>query len=350
MALSGGPVDWVKVNAGQAGFYRVAYSPELLAALGAAVPTMRPADRAGLVADAFALAAAGYGPTAGALRLLEAYSGEKDYAVWSHIASGLQSLLSVWHAAPPDVAAGLEAFARDLYAPLAKHLGWAPVPGESHLNAMLRTLANGRAAALGDPAVLAEARARVTAFCGGDANALAPDLRAGAFKAVVSRGGAAEFDALLAVYDGAGKSQELRIAVLTALGAAKEEGLIARALALNMSERVRKQDMMYIIASAAANPAGRRLCWRFFQDHFEEFRTMLDGTGMLLGRLVAISTALLTERADAAAVEAFFRSRNVPALARTVSQSAEKIRCNAGWLERDSADVAVWVRARQGKK
>ena len=54
---------------------------------------------------------------------------------------------------------GLERFALALYAPLAAHLGWEPVPGELHLNALLRTLCNGRAAQLGDAKALKEARA-----------------------------------------------------------------------------------------------------------------------------------------------------------------------------------------------
>ena len=61
---------------------------------------------------------------------------------------------------------------------------------------------------------------------------------------------------------------------------------------------------------------------------------------------VSLSTSSLVTAADAAAVEHFFAARDVPALKRTVSQSVEKIRCNAGWLQRDGDAVNAWVRAR----
>lgn len=81
-AAAGG---WLKLNAGQTGFFRVAYSAELWAPLAAAAPGLAPADRAGLVGDAFALAAAGAAPTAAALALLRSLgaAGEADYTVWA---------------------------------------------------------------------------------------------------------------------------------------------------------------------------------------------------------------------------------------------------------------------------
>ena len=148
------------------------------------------------------------------------------------------------------------------------------------------------------------------------------------------------------IYDKA-KAQELRIAVLASLGASKDPALVRRALEFNLTDKVRKQDLMYIVASAAANPKGRRLVWEFVQERFAAIKAMLDGSGFLLGRLLSLSTASLASRQDAAAVEAFFELHDIPALKRTVSQSAEKIRCNAGWLERDGRAVADWVRERK---
>lgn len=78
------------VNFGQTGFYRVCYSPELLAALGPRMPSLPASDRAGLVSDAFALASAGYQRTTVALSLLrEHFAKETDYVVWANLASGL---------------------------------------------------------------------------------------------------------------------------------------------------------------------------------------------------------------------------------------------------------------------
>lgn len=62
-----GSDDWVKLNAGQLGFYRVTYPPQIWAALARAAARsdradsqgLGPIDVAGLVEDSFALAEAG---------------------------------------------------------------------------------------------------------------------------------------------------------------------------------------------------------------------------------------------------------------------------------------------------
>lgn len=70
--------DWAKLNAGQLGAFRVSYSPELWARLAAAAavtpkhagaPGLAPADVAGLLDDAWALAEAGIAPISAFLNL-----------------------------------------------------------------------------------------------------------------------------------------------------------------------------------------------------------------------------------------------------------------------------------------
>ena len=339
---------WAKLNAGQAGFYRVAYDSGMASALAAAAPALPTADRCGLVGDAFALAAAGHAPTAAALALLASLGahGEGEYVVWANAAAGLGAVQSTWFEQPARVSSGLETYARRLYAALAARTGWAPpAAGESHLDALLRSLAVGRAASLGDGDALAAARARFTSFTAGDAAALPPDLRAAVFKAVLARGGRAEFEALLGIYNGA-EQQELRIAALQALGAAADPALVRRALEFNLhGGSVRSQDLMYVVASAAANAKGRRVAWDYLREQWDDIKARLDGGGFLLTRLVSLSTAGLASEADAADVEAFFAARGTASMQRTVAQSVEKIRAAAAWLRRDAADVAAWLEA-----
>jgi aminopeptidase 2 len=338
---------WAKLNASQAGFYRVSYDGPMAAALAEAAPALPTADRCGLVGDAFALAAAGYAPTAAALALLARLGPEeREYVVWANAAAGLSAVHSVFFEQPKTVTARLEAFARALYARLAARAGWAPsAPGESHLDALLRSLAVGRAAQLGDAGSLASARERFARFAAGDADALPPDLRAGAFKAVVARGGRAEFEAVMKIYADA-EQQELRVAALQALGASPDAALVRRALEFNLhGGGVRSQDLMYIVASAAANPAGRRVAWEYLREQWVPIKARLDGGGFLLTRLVSLSTASLASDADAADVEAFFAVHGTPGTVRTVAQSVEKVRAAAAWLRRDANAVAEWLAA-----
>jgi puromycin-sensitive aminopeptidase len=71
--------DWLKVNAGQTGFYRVNYPNEEWMRLRAAVDALQlPAtDRLGLQNDAYALVRAGFAPATLFLSLAEAYASER---------------------------------------------------------------------------------------------------------------------------------------------------------------------------------------------------------------------------------------------------------------------------------
>ena len=78
------PVDWVVVNAGAHGFYRVRYSQELLTALRQGMTTQLTAvERFGLVNDCWAATLAGIVSLADYLELIDQMSGETDVNVWT---------------------------------------------------------------------------------------------------------------------------------------------------------------------------------------------------------------------------------------------------------------------------
>jgi len=342
---------WAKLNGGQSGFYRVAYASQALwEPLAAAAPGLPPADRAGLVSDAFALAAAGVAPTVPALQLLASLggSGERNFCVWAAACGGLGSLTSAMAEAP--AAQQLRLFGARLLAPLAAACGWAEGWQEGHLDALLRTLALSKAGELGDPATLRAARARFARFLAGDAAALPPGLRAPAFRALMMHGGEAELDALVAVYraaDPGAAGQELRVAALQAVGCGPSPALARRALDFALHAGcVRSQDIMYAVASCAANPAARREAWAHMRGQWGALAARLGDNSSLLARLCALATERLAGPNDADELLAWHAALGAPAgVAVAVAQSAEKIRANAAWAARDSEAVAAWLAA-----
>src|SRR5205823_12544636 len=76
--------DWIKVNAGQSGFYRVNYPSEEWDRLRRAVEAgeLGTEDRSGLQNDAHALMRAGYLPATTLLHLTAAYRGQDDPTAW----------------------------------------------------------------------------------------------------------------------------------------------------------------------------------------------------------------------------------------------------------------------------
>jgi len=120
--------DWIKLNPGQVGFYRVNYSAEMLQRLTPAIQTLKPVDRLGLASDLFALAYAGYSATTNFLDLLNGYKEEMNCTVWNDIDSNLGCLGILMQ--NTDAIDQYKKFILKLYKPVGDKLGWEPKDGE----------------------------------------------------------------------------------------------------------------------------------------------------------------------------------------------------------------------------
>ena len=91
-------LDFFKLNADHSGIYRTSYSPARLEKLGQAAKDglLTVEDRAGMIADAGALAASGYGKTSGVLALLKSFGDESEYVVWEEILARISAIRSAW--------------------------------------------------------------------------------------------------------------------------------------------------------------------------------------------------------------------------------------------------------------
>lgn len=92
------PEDFFMINSDHTGFYRTLYSEDRLEKLAAAAVEgkLTVVDRAGLVADTGALAAAGYTTTSSLLSLISTFRGEKEFGVWQAMLSVITSLQESW--------------------------------------------------------------------------------------------------------------------------------------------------------------------------------------------------------------------------------------------------------------
>ena len=93
-----GDLDFFKLNADQTGLYRTSYSPERLEKLGKAARDgkLTVEDRAGMLADAGALAASGYSRTSGMLALVKSFGDETEFVVWEQLLGNIAGLRSAW--------------------------------------------------------------------------------------------------------------------------------------------------------------------------------------------------------------------------------------------------------------
>src|SRR5437763_1580865 len=123
-----GKVDWVVVNDGAWGFYRVRYEADLLRRLTVDMQTrLSPLERFTLVSDTWAAVLAGRSPVVDYIELIRLLSDETDPDVWTAILGPLRLFGRI---VSEDDRSRLERFVRRLAGPALARIGWEPVDGE----------------------------------------------------------------------------------------------------------------------------------------------------------------------------------------------------------------------------
>ncbi len=329
-----------KVNFGEAGFYRTAYSKELLEKLKLPVEnkSLSARDRLGIIRDLFALAEAGTVPTTDALEFLSAYKHEDNYTVWLELAMGIGRLEALL-AKETKIKSKLDELALSLFSPLTSSLGWTKKDNEAHTDALLRSLAIARAGRLGDKKVVAEAKKKFETLQ--KSGHVDPDLRGAIYSTIARWGGQKEYDTFLKMYKKETLHEEQN-RIGSALGDFSDEKLLKNTCEFSFSEHVRKQDTISILSSVGANPAGRDVWLDFVQKNWKTLVTRYGDGGHTLARLLkAISSS--AEEKHLKSFKKFFTTHEAPGAKRSIQQVLERLEGNFAWLKRDGKKIEKFL-------
>lgn len=192
-------LDFFKINADHSGIYRTSYTPERLEKLGKAAKDglLTVEDRAGMIADAGALAASGYQKTSGVLNLLKGFDGEKEFVVWNEILSRLGSIQGAFVFEDQKIKDGLEAFQRDLVSELAHKAGWTFKDTDDHIQQQFKAMLFGSSGLSGDKAIIKAGKEMFAKFAAGDKSAIHPNIRGSVFGIALKYGGKEEVSILV---------------------------------------------------------------------------------------------------------------------------------------------------------
>jgi len=187
-------LDFFKVNADHSGIYRTSYTPERLSKLGEAAKKglLSVEDRAGMIADAGALAASGYQKTSGILSLLQGFKSESQMVVWDELLSRIGTLRGAWVFEDEKVKAALKSYQRDLCSEKSHELGWDFKESDGHIEQQFKSLLFGSAGLSGDEKVKQAALDMFEKFKNGDKSAIHPNIRSSVYAIALTYGGEAE--------------------------------------------------------------------------------------------------------------------------------------------------------------
>lgn len=333
--LPGRP-DWVVVNEGGHGFYRVRYaSPLLDRLLRAPSEAMAPIERFNLINDAWAATLAGIAPVSEYLELTARFKEETDRHVWMPLLASFGYLSRIL---PPDLRSGFESLVRDRLGVIAERLGWTPRPDEDDLTRQLRGDILRAMGTLGNDAdVQAEARAFYTRHDAATSSA-DPGVLAAAIAILAHAGGGGEYEAFRARFKDAKTPQDEQ-RYLHALAGFRAPELIRRTLISTVSGEVRTQDAPFVVRDLLVGVHSREQAWAFVKEHWDEMERLypsLSGLARMCEGITALATPVL--EAD---VRQFFALRTVVLGGKILEQYLEQLRIAVAFREREADGLAM---------
>ena len=341
--------SFYKLNADHSGLYRTAYPPSRLSKLGRAAKDglLTVEDRAGMLADATALASSGYQSTPGLLSLLQNLDQEPEFVVWSQILSSIAALRAAWVFEPDPIREALKTFQRTLVSPLAHKKGWSfpeTPTDDNHLESQFKALLFGSAGLAGDETIISAARDMFSAyFSDGNKSAIHPNIRASVYAIALRYGGEKEWDALFQEYKTSADADR-RNTALRALGRAHTPELIHKTLSLPLSDDVKGQDIYLPIASLRNTPAGIDSLWEWMTSNWSAIEKKAPPGLSMLSSLVQMCSSGFTSKEKEEEVKAWFAGRSTKGFDRAVEQSLDGVRAKAGWVGREREGVEGWLR------
>ncbi len=327
---------FIKLNLGQTGFYRAAYSESNLKKLGAEIKSGRldPLDAWGIINDMIALARSCRMKISDVLDFIEDYCMGCDYPVNSAIASYFTGLSLRFYnkGAVYNRANRLEAeFARKNLT----RLGWKKGKDEPQYLTTLRSGAISTLGRNGDKAVVTRAR-RMFLDSIKNGKPIDSDLKVAIYSIVAANGGAKEFKRFTDMYVKTESPEEQR-AVFGALGSFMTTELNSKALEFSLSRHVRPQDKGILKSYVSSNPVGKELTLEWTKRNWQRLRKLYSGNTSLIVDPIEDLSILQTER-DLKEVKRFFylKSNYISDINRALKNTLEYIESNARFVEYNS--------------
>jgi puromycin-sensitive aminopeptidase len=338
-----GEVAWVCANAGATGFYRVAYDVAAVAELARNLRALAPAERIALLADEWALVRAGERDVRAFLELCAAFAADEDHAVLDELVARLAVIEH--RLVADDRRPLLAALVARLFRPQLAAVGWDAAPAEPD-TARLRRAAAVRALGLvaRDPAVVAEATARLDRWIAGDRAALEANLHDAAVAMAARGGDAARFEELRRLFERE-TDPAFRRRYLLALAAFEDEALAARARELPFGDAVPLQDSASFVAALLGNRAARAPFWERLRAEWEPLHARMKGAPMLLRRVVE-AMGQLVDRRQLEEAQAFLAAHPLEEATQAIAQTLERLRQDVELRERTQAAIGDWLAGR----
>ena len=334
------PGQVVKLNAGDVGYFRVAYDGAHFEKLLSSAPQWPEADEVNLLSDTWALVEADRKPIAAYFKLVETLREDDGLALWEQITATLSFIDSLYIGNKERPA--FQTYGRSLLKPAFDRVGWDPKPGEEVARGLLRVNLIATLGDFADQGVIDAARERFQKFLV-DPKMLQPDLRPAVF-GVVGRYADQKTWETLHELGLKTKSIEEKGHFYDAMAAALEPDLAKRTLALSLTDELPAPRATRLVVDVSESGEQPGLAWEFAQAQRKQLDSKLAEFGKI--RFAPNVMRAFSEAKRAMELEVYAK-KNLPTDAKSeIAKTAEAIRFKADLKARLLLEIAKWIAAK----
>ena len=335
--------QYVAVNAGGSGFYRVRYSQELLSGLlSSPFERLEVIERFNLANDSWAFVRAQKMGSDSYVELVRALRGERDPSVWSIIGGSLQTLHGITSGGDR---AAFKKLIQSLVRPVFEDLGWEPKAQESTAARELRGSLAALLGTVGEDGEVQSAAVDLFASWKKDRDSVDPNVVPALVSTLAYTGDRTRFDEFLALSRAAATDQE-KLRFLRALGEFRLPELFGAAIEMMMND-VKTDDAPYILGAFLVTEHAGPATWEAIRENWGKIlrRFPTSGTVRMIEGCSALDTPGL-----AAEVEQFFARTRVPQGDMAVAQMLERLSVNVRMRKEEAPRLTAYLkRASQGR-
>ncbi len=326
-------IEWVVVNSGGSGFYRVVYDKALTAALSANVmENLSAIERFNLVNDAWACVRSGILATPDYIEMVKLFGAEEDPNVWAIITSSLGHLHSL---VKDDHRKALAEVVRNLVKPTVDRLGYSAKSDESIQSRQLRGSLIGVLGTIGEDAEVQKKAAELFSNWKADKQSVDSNVVPALVGILAHNGDEARYNEFFELSKAAQSPQEVQ-RFLFALARFRDGALLDKTIDKCLTDDVRTQDAPYLYANVLGNEIAAAAAWNFMKANWANMvaRYPENGVVRMCGAVAGLDTAELE-----AEVKAFFAANQVKSGDMAVAQALEQLRINVLMRERETAGL-----------
>jgi glutamyl aminopeptidase len=356
--------QWLKLNIGQTGYYRVNYPEEHWIAFAEMLfdwannarinsskeCPLKTADRVNLLNDAFALAGAHRLPYSVALNLTKYLVGERELAPWETALEEIHSLCNILYYS--NVYPLLNNFLSNLIQPIYNELGWNEKnsENENYTTTQLRPLILSMACKVGNQNCLSFA-GQLFRRWKEEGTQISPDLRTVVYSYGIKLAGGDQqtWDWLFDRYRNESNAQE-KAKLLRGLASIDSPWLLSRLIELARDiGNVREQDYFTLLANISNNRIGEPIVWDFYRNEWNYLVDRFSLNDRLLGRMITVITGRFSTALRLEEMKEFFKKNPEAGAGEQYRKIAlETVESNIRFRQSHSKEIHNWLQNNSG--